>query len=877
MKNYKNRKWKLSYFYILVISFAIAQFENEPFADKKVNKKHLIVPSETSILIDGELDEDIYQLIIPITDFVQEYPDNMGVPTEQTEVYLTYDSRAIYLGVNLFDSEPSKIVRQLAPRDDWYGAFDEMADWFCIEIDSRHDHQTSYSFAVNASGVLSDEMVFNDSEYDSDWNAVWHAKVKINELGWSLEIEIPFSNLPFFEGQELEWGINITRFIQRKHETISWVVFPLDTEGIVSKYGHLIGLKGIYPPAKFEFKPYTLLGAVNYNDIRLINYEDPISWVPNYKSIYPSYFGLDLQYSINTNSKLTLAFNPDFGQIESDPAEVNLTAYETYFKEKRPFFINDSDIFETPIEVFYSRRIGETAWGEGIEVISDTSRGQIETDTIYHNINEKIISSYKLTGKTKSGISFGLLGAFTNLKDTSETIEVDGLDKRKYLISRIKKDLFLNNALIDNSSIGILSTSSINDSEHVFSIDGMTNLLDNKVASDVQFIIDSKKNQGIYGNISYFPEGIFSFWFDYYKYDRNFNINNLGYLWRNNYIQNKIGTKLQSLEPWKLIRNFSLVVEANIEKNIVGLDLGKAIDLVYDIQFQNYWGFGGGLYQIWDHYDDRKIIIGDDERMFGPTIKIPMLNGLHINFSSDKHKKIWGTFSYSYASNKRDDLEKGQYFELTYKPNPHFNISASYDKYRLDKQFHFLETLYESIDSMYHHIFSDINRKIDIITLRATGSINKDLSLRCYLEIFMNNDYYDRESYSEYLENQNIFDSNTSYIQGGGQWVKNGVPMPVYTQELDNFLDELSYLDPNIYNEFYSKYTNMVFNSIIKWNYTKGSNIYFVFSSNKTINGKSFSGSNRFFDFINYNNKERWVDLLRDQTIMIKIDYWFEK
>ena len=139
----------------------------------------------------------------------------------------------------------------MAPRDDWYNAFDEMADWFSIDLDSRHDHQTGFSFAVNASGVISDEMIYRDEDFDSDWNSIWHAEVGIDDLGWSVEIEIPFSNLPFFSGDEITWGMNITRFIQRKYETVSWVVFPIDVEGVVSKYGHLNGIKGFFPPAKF--------------------------------------------------------------------------------------------------------------------------------------------------------------------------------------------------------------------------------------------------------------------------------------------------------------------------------------------------------------------------------------------------------------------------------------------------------------------------------------------------------------------------------------------------------------------------------------------------------------------------------------------------
>ena len=310
-----------------------SQTEREPFADEKKGKTYYIKYTEHLPEIDGFLNEPVWDKIEPITDFVQDEPFNGENPTEKTEVYLTYNDETLFIGARLYDANPEEITRQLAPRDDWYSAFDEQADWFGIEFDSRHDHQTAFSFAVNASGVMSDEMVYNDEDYDTDWNAIWHAEVKIKAIGWELEIEIPFSMLPFNEGSELTWGMNITRFIQRKFETITWVSFPLDVEGVASKYGHLTGLKGIYPPAKFEFQPYSMIGMMNYADIQLTNYDEPLSHQLNFKNAISPNLGINMLYRINPNSFLTMTLNPDFGQIESDPEDLNLTAFETYFPE----------------------------------------------------------------------------------------------------------------------------------------------------------------------------------------------------------------------------------------------------------------------------------------------------------------------------------------------------------------------------------------------------------------------------------------------------------------------------------------------------------------------------------------------------------------
>ncbi len=291
---------------ILFISGVLSQTKHEPFADEKFGKVYYIETISEAPVIDGVLDEAIWSSILPITDFVQEEPDNMALPTENMEVYFGYDDRNLYVGAKLYDSNPAEIARQLAPRDDWYGAFDEQADWFSIDLDSRHDHQTAFSFAVNASGVMSDEMIYNDEDYDTDWNAIWDAEAIITDFGWVVEMEIPFSMLPFNKGDDLTWGLNITRFIQRKYETITWVAFPLEIEGIASKFGHLSGLKGIFPPAKFEFSPYSLGGITKYSNIHLTDYEVPNSWNINYENDPLANLGIDMLYRINTNSNLTI-------------------------------------------------------------------------------------------------------------------------------------------------------------------------------------------------------------------------------------------------------------------------------------------------------------------------------------------------------------------------------------------------------------------------------------------------------------------------------------------------------------------------------------------------------------------------------------------
>ncbi|MDP6936233.1 MAG: DUF5916 domain-containing protein [Candidatus Marinimicrobia bacterium] len=834
-----------------------SQTEREPFAEEKEGKIYYIQFTEDSPKIDGDLSEPVWDKIQPITDFVQDEPFNGEAPTEKTEVYLTYNDETLFIGARLYDSNPEGITRQLAPRDDWYSAFDEQADWFSIDLDSRHDHQTAFSFAVNASGVMSDEMVYNDADYDPDWNAIWHAEVEITAIGWEVEIEIPFSMLPFNEGDELTWGMNITRFIQRKFETITWVSFPLDVEGVASKYGHLTGLKGIYPPAKFEFQPYFMAGMTNYADIQLTDYEEPLSHQLNFKNSPAKNLGLNMLYRVNPNSILTMTLNPDFGQIESDPEDLNLTAFETYFPEKRPFFLKDADIFETPIEIFYSRRIGEKVYNAGV-------------DTSYFDLPVLIKGAGKWTGKTESGLSYGLLGAATTLSDSNSwRYKMLQGENRYYFVGRVKQDLFEG-----NSYIGLMQTSSMVDSAHTWSVDGMSNLLDNQLELSGQFVYTSDSPKGFLGNMTFSPPGYLTSWLDFTHYDKALDLNKMGYLWRGDYQQVKFGLSYHNPEPWLAFRNSTIILEADAETNIDGLDLGKTIELTYALQLQDFTKLSGGYYTIFEHYDDRKIYFDFYANEFGPPVFIPEISGIHTMITSNEHEKFSGSFSFTYATNSRKDLERGQFVEATYKPNTYLTFSASYDRYYLEKQFHWLESFleYNQTTTAYddtHHVFSNLNRLQNVFTFRVSGNINRKISVQSFVEILSNSDAFDTTSYSEFTP-VNFYDDSSAYIKGWGDYKD----MPLYTSDetrLDN-----SYLDPNYYLGLYPKFTGVIFNTVLKWNYMKGSNLYIVVTTKKSVNGKKFSGLSGLKDFLLYNEERRWVEVLRDQSIMIKLDYWFD-
>src|SRR5262245_9927028 len=361
------------------------------------------VRTSEPIRIDGHLDDAAWQQAPPATTFRQMDPKEGEPATEKTELRVAYDDEALYVGFRLFDTEPARIVRRLSRRDD-----DADADHVKLYLDPRLDHQTGAIFLVTAAGVRADAVLFNDSWDDSSWDAVWQSAVSIDGQGWSAELRIPFSQLRFSSGDAQTWGINAARFIQRKNETDWLELVPKKESGIASRMAHVSGLDGLRPRRALSVLPY----AVARSEHVSAGAGDPF----NDGSRQFAGFGADLKYGVTTNLTLDATINPDFGQVEVDPAVVNLSQFETFFEERRPFFIEGSQIISnfgrngannfwgfnrSEPNLFYSRRIGRSPQGEA------------DADFVDGGDATTIIGATKLTGKTGGGWSLGLLDAVT--------------------------------------------------------------------------------------------------------------------------------------------------------------------------------------------------------------------------------------------------------------------------------------------------------------------------------------------------------------------------------------------------------------------------------------------------------------------------------
>ncbi len=357
-----------------------------------------------AIRLDGKLDEPAWAGA-PVTDsFTQIDPDEGQPSSQRTEVRVVFDDDALYVGVRLHDSGP--ITARLGRRDMGLGD----SDWFGVMIDSYHDHRTAFGFDVNPAGVRRDEVKTIDQD-DNSWDPVWDVATSTDAGGWTAEYRIPFSQLRFGGDSAQTWGIQFERLIGRRNEYSVSTFIPKSERGGVPRYGHLEGIARVRSGKRLELLPYAVQRA---------EYVDPgVNPFRTEREYYTS-AGVDLLFRASSNLTLNATINPDFGQVEVDPAVVNLGVYETFFEEKRPFFVEGSEIFAFGVngasggQIFYSRRIGRSP-----SLAGPGSTTDVPTNTT-------ILGAGKLSGKV-GGWSLGVLAALTDKEEARTMIQEPGL------------------------------------------------------------------------------------------------------------------------------------------------------------------------------------------------------------------------------------------------------------------------------------------------------------------------------------------------------------------------------------------------------------------------------------------------------------------
>lgn len=346
--------------------------------------------------IDGLLDDAAWATAPVISDFVQKDPDEGKAPTVATQVRLLYDNDALYIAARMLRPDARAIRRSISRRDS-----DSDAEVFLVSVDPYLDRRTGYTFSINSGGVRGDWYHPQDQEggREAQFDPVWSAHARVDDQGWSAEMRIPFSQLRFNAGDDQVWGLQLARSLPDKNERVQWVLIPRDVAGFFSRFGRLEGISGIPSARRLELLPY-VTGGLTYR--ANVNPRNP------FEERSSGRIGGDLKMGLGPNLTLNATVLPDFGQVEADPADVNLTAFETVFTERRPFFTEGSEqltglaqnFINRPV-YFYTRRIGAPP------------RGSTSGDFVDQPGNTTILSAAKVTGRLKSGLSIGLLAAVT--------------------------------------------------------------------------------------------------------------------------------------------------------------------------------------------------------------------------------------------------------------------------------------------------------------------------------------------------------------------------------------------------------------------------------------------------------------------------------
>ena len=380
--------------------------------------------------LDGVDDDELWRDAPAITQFRQHDPVEDGDPRYRTEARVGYDSKYLYVFVRAFDPHPDSVMAFLSRRDGR-----TQSDYIHLMVDAYLDRRTGFRFSTNPLGVKRDVYISNDGNEDLSWDGVWEVATKVDSLGWTAEYRIPFGQLRYPQAATHTFGFAIWRDIARHNERVSWPLYRRTRQGFVSQWGEVSGFEGIAAPRRLEFVPYSVA----------TNLPKPVPGASVRRQEFT--FGADVKYGVTSNLTLDGTVNPDFGQVEADPASLNLTAFEQFFEERRPFFLEGAGTFNFAggggmmgsSSVFYTRRIGRGPQLSGAYYSEDNPN------------NSTILGAAKLTGRTAGGLNVGFLNAYTQRETGAGGATIE--PATNYLVTRLSQDL-----RSGNSGLGMILT-----------------------------------------------------------------------------------------------------------------------------------------------------------------------------------------------------------------------------------------------------------------------------------------------------------------------------------------------------------------------------------------------------------------------------------
>jgi len=826
--------------------------------------------------IDGKLDDKCWKEGTWAGNYTQWVPKEGAKPTYPTEFNIQYDDKNLYIAFRAYDREPEKILRLAGVRDDIVG------DMMGITFDSYRDYRTGFEFTMTAWGQKVDLVLFNPENWDFNWNAVWKGKTGMEDSAWVAELEVPLSQLRYSNQDEQVWGMHTWRWISRLQEESNWEKQSKTGPGMLYNFGELRGIKGLSKSRRLEVMPFAL------GDLKTMKREPGNPFVEKGR-YWGGNVGLDAKIGISTNFTVDLTVNPDFGQVESDPSVMNLTAFETFYEEKRPFFLEGLTIFDNDFDdnsLFYSRRIGHSP---SLSVNPNDSLFVKSPD------NTTIMSAIKLSGTTSRGLSVGLIQSVT-ANEYARLSDIDGNRSRRkvepltnYMVARIQKGYKAGNTVIG----GMLTSTNRFIEDHALDFlsrnayTGGFDLLHHM--KDKEFFIDARLIgsyvSGSREAITVLQQSSARYYqrpgADYLRYDTTstslsgyggkfrigkgskgfwrystgvtwfspgLELNDIGYLNSSDAINQENEVSYFVNQPVSIFRTYNITLEQFNSWNFNSTFLGSGGHLSITSEFKNQWKLGANIIYHSKAFDTRILRGGYDMIM-------PSRITTFGNLVSDPSKKVIAVLEYRYEksgnnSGSSHQIEPG----LSVRPVTNLKIGLTANYEANTNRLQYVTTKDNPLENRY--ILGTIDQKTLGLTFRVDLNLTPEFSVQYYGSPFISRGTYSEFKYVTdpaaklYEDRFSVFANTT--LNGD-----------VYglDEDSDNIAD---YYITNPDFNFHQYRSNLV----AKWEYRLGSFIYFVWSGERTGNsGSSGAGLGDSFRELR--------SIFPNNIFLIKLNYWF--
>lgn len=842
------------------------------------------------IVLDGRLDEAVWQVAQPADGFLQREPDEGRPATQATEIRIAYDDDAIYVGARMFDSEPGRIHRRLSRRDD-----DGNSDRIAIGLDPRRDRLTGAAFTVTAAGTLIDEAIYDDTSTDATWDGVWDAKVAVDEDGWTAEMRIPLSQLRFPAGDRQTWGFNAMRTLQRRNEESWWVLTARTQSGLASRFGDLEGLDGLAPRRHLEVLPYVTSRA---EFLGTADARDPF----NDGTRGGAGVGLDAKWGVTSNFTLDGTINPDFGQVEVDPAVVNLSAFETFFEEKRPFFIEGASLYDAfgrngPTNrmgfnrsnptLFYSRRIGRAP------------QGAAPGDYVDRPAATTIAGAAKLTGKTALGWSVSLIEALTTREDARVSqgalrsdVEVEPVTN--YLATRIHRSFG------QRGGMGMLATSVTRNLDDpalerrlarqatVFGGDGhwflnrgrdwvMTgSLAGSHVSGSPDALARLQQTSTHYFQRPDAPHVTLdraatsmSGWSGQFDFNRNtgtlrpnaslwavspgFESNDAGFVSRADAAGSHLALNWRKASPDRYSRYRQLLLAKWWSWNFARELQGDGYFADAYLQLPNYWELQGQV-----HYG--RSTLADRLTRGGPSLMRPSFLSTSLSLETDARRPVVLDVSASHARDGLDGFETTFGIELLFKPSASLSIETGPSVMRQTEPLQYVHTSADPAAAAMagaRYVFADLRQTEVVLETRVNYIVTPRMSVQVYAQPLISNGRY--SGFKEPARPRTL-----SFLRYGQDLGSIGYDASRALYTVDAGGGPFSFRDPDF------NLTSLRVNAVFRWEFRLGSTLYAVWTQQRAdadARGRFALGP----------DLSRLWSAPGDNVLMLKVSYWLSR